>query len=291
MTGDGGARRRIRTGGGDLSVRVAGSGPPLLLLHGFPQTGAMWTPVAGRLAGAHTLVVPDLPGYGESDPPADVDAASKRAMAAGMVEAMDALGFGTFDVAGHDRGGRVAYRMALDHPARVRRLAVLDILPTSDYWAKMDRGFALAIYHWAFLAQPPPLPETLIGGAPEFWLDWTLKGWTAAKSLDCFAPEAMAEYRRNFADPARLTAMCDDYRAGATVDVEHDLASRAAGERIAAPTLALWGASGIARSASTPLDVWDGWCADLRGEAVEAGHFLPEENPEATADALARFFA
>ena len=286
-----GTRRRIDTGGGALAVSVAGGGPPLLLLHGFPQTRAMWEPVAARLADAHTLVVPDLPGYGESVPPEDVDAASKRAMAASIVEAMGALGYDSFDVAGHDRGGRVGYRMALDHPERVRRLAVLDILPTSDYWARMDRAFALKIYHWAFLAQPEPLPETLIGGAPDFWLEWTLKSWTASQSLDCFAAEAMAEYRANFSDPARLKALCDDYRAGATVDLEHDLASRAAGERIAAPTLVLWGASGIAQNAETPLAVWREWCDDVRGEAIPSGHFLPEENPDATGDALARFFA
>ena len=285
------SHRRIETRGGAVAASVAGDGPPLLLLHGFPQTRAMWAPMAATLATSHTLVVPDLPGYGGSDPPADVASASKRAMAARMVEAMAALGFETFDVAGHDRGGRVAYRMALDHPERVRRLAVLDILPTSDYWAKMDRRFALKIYHWAFLAQPEPLPETLIGGAPDFWLEWTLRSWTAAQSLDAFAPEAMAGYRGNFTDPVRLKAMCDDYRAGATIDLEHDLASRAAADRIAAPTLVLWGASGIAQSAETPLDVWTEWCADVRGEAIDSGHFLPEENPQATAAALARFFA
>ena len=282
--------RHIQTHGGTIAASVFGSGPPLLLLHGFPQTRAMWEPVAASLATSHTLVVPDLPGYGDSDAPADVEAASKRAMAASMVEAMGSLGFGSFDLAGHDRGGRVAYRMALDHPKHIKRLAVLDILPTSDYWAKMDRSFALKIYHWAFLAQPPPLPETLIGGAPDFWLDWTLKSWTVSQSLDCFAPEAMAAYRRNFTDPVRLKAMCDDYRAGATIDLDHDLASRAANERITAPTLVLWGASGIAQSAQTPLDVWGDWCTDLRGEAIPSGHFLPEENPAETGAALARFF-
>ena len=282
--------RHVETRGGTIAASVTGSGPPLLLLHGFPQTRAMWEPVIGFLANTHTLVVPDLPGYGDSDAPADVEAASKRAMAASLVEAMGTLGFDRFDLAGHDRGGRVAYRMALDHPAQVRRLAVLDILPTSDYWAKMDRSFALKIYHWAFLAQPPPLPETLIAGAPDFWLEWTLKSWTASQSLDSFSADAMATYRRNFTDPVRLRAMCDDYRAGATVDLDHDLASRAANRRIDAPTLVLWGSSGIAQSAQTPLDIWGEWCTDLRGEAIRSGHFLPEENPAQTGAALARFF-
>ncbi len=282
--------RHIDTRGGMIAASVLGSGPPLLLLHGFPQTRAMWEPVAASLAASHTLVVPDLPGYGDSDAPADVEAASKRAMAASMIEAMNALGFDSFDLAGHDRGGRVAYRMALDHPERVKRLAVLDILPTYDYWAKMDRAFALKIYHWAFLAQPYPLPETLIGGEPDFWLEWTLKSWTASQSLDCYAAEAMATYRKNFTDPVRLKAMCDDYRAGATIDLDHDLASRAANQRIIAPTLVLWGANGIAQNAHTPLDVWGDWCNDLRGEAIQSGHFLPEENSAETGAALSRFF-
>jgi len=280
----------VQTRGGTVAVSVLGNGPPLLLLHGFPQTRLMWEKVADLLADSHTLVIPDLPGYGDSDAPGNVEDASKRAMATRMVEMMDALGYTAFDVAGHDRGGRVAYRMALDHPQRVRRLAVLDILPTSEYWARMDRAFALGIYHWTFLAQPAPLPETMIGGAPDFWLEWTLKTWTASQSLDCFGPEAMAQYRQGFHDPARLTAMCDDYRAGATVDVTHDLASRKAGDRIEAPTLCLWGASGIAQSAETPLDVWRIWCRDVQGEAIRSGHFLPEENPADTGAALARFF-
>lgn len=291
MTADLAAYRRIGTAGGSLAVSVMGEGPPLLLLHGFPQSRMMWGAVAPMLAARHTLVIPDLPGYGDSDPPADTAAASKRAMAERMVEAMAALGHETFDVAGHDRGGRVAYRMALDHPARVRRLAVLDILPTSDYWAKMDRAFGLKIYHWAFLAQPAPLPETLIGGAADFWLDWTLRSWTASGTLDAFDAAAMDHYRGNFHDPARLKAMCDDYRAGAGIDVEHDLSDRATGRRIEAPTLVLWGAGGIAQSAETPLDAWRGWASDVAGGPVAAGHFLPEENPADTGAALARFFA
>lgn len=278
------------TTGGTVAASIGGNGPPLLLLHGFPQTRMMWGPLIHTLAERHTLIVPDLPGYGDSTAPRGVEAASKRAMAGQMVEVMTALGHDRFDVAGHDRGGRVAYRMALDHPGSVARLAVLDILPTSDYWAKMDRAFALKIYHWAFLAQPAPFPETLIGAAPDAFLETTLKSWTAAQSLDAFAPDAMASYRRNFTDPARLKAMCDDYRAGAGIDVEHDLASRAAGERITAPTLALWGASGIAQSAETPLDIWRDWCEDVQGEPITSGHFLPEENPADTAAALLAFF-
>ena len=282
---------RVRTRAGALAYRAEGEGHPLLLLHGFPQTRVMWGPVWSRLLPGRKLLAFDLPGYGDSDPPASMGEASKRAMAAALVEAMEALGHGSFDVAGHDRGGRVAYRMALDHPGRVTRLAVLDILPTSDYWARMDRAFALKIYHWAFLAQPHPLPETLIGATPDYWLEWTLRSWTAAGTLDCFDEEALDHYRRNFHDPARLKAMCDDYRAGAGPDVEHDLASRAAGERIAAPTLALWGETGIAQGERGPRDVWGEWCAAVEGRAIRAGHFLPEENPGDTAAALDAFFA
>lgn len=285
------ACRRIETTGGTLAVSVLGSGPPLLLLHGFPQSRMMWRRMAEGLCDRHTLIIPDLPGYGESDPPESVDAASKRNMATACVEVMRALGHERFDVAGHDRGGRVAYRMALDHPERIARIAVLDILPTSDYWAKMDRDFGCKIYHWTFLAQPYPLPETLIGGAADFWMEWTLKSWTAAGSLAAFEVEALAHYRGNFHDPARLKAMCDDYRAGAGVDVAHDLADRAAGQRITAPLLVLWGATGIAQSAQTPLETWREWGLDVRGEAIEAGHFLPEENPAATLAALTRFFS
>ncbi len=250
----------------------------------------MWDPVAVALAAQHTLIIPDLPGYGLSDTPVSVDSASKRQMAVQMIEMMRALGHERFDLAGHDRGGRVAYRLALDHPENVHRLAILDILPTSEYWAKMDRAFALKIYHWAFLAQPYPFPETMITAAPAHFLETTLSSWTRTQSLDCFAADALAEYRRNFSDHSILKAMCDDYRAGASIDVEHDLADRAAGRKITAPTLVLWGATGIAANASTPLDVWHDWATDVRGAPIESGHFIPEENPSATAEALNRFF-
>jgi haloacetate dehalogenase len=281
----------VETSGGRITVSTGGSGPPLLLLHGFPQTRMMWAPVIDALSRHHALVLPDLPGYGDSDPPLDVAAASKRAMGNQMIEVMRALGHDRFDVAGHDRGGRVAYRMALDHPQAVKRLALLDILPTSEYWARMDRAFAIKIYHWAFLAQPAPFPETLIGAAPDAFLETTLKSWTATRSLDCFATDAMAAYRANFTDAARLKAMCDDYRAGADIDVTHDLADREANRRITAETLILWGASGIAQSAHTPLDTWRDWCENVEGHPIESGHFIPEENPSATIDALGTFFS
>jgi len=233
----------------------------------------------------------DLPGYGKSSPPANPESASKREMANRICEAMSTLGHERFDVAGHDRGGRVAYRMAFDHPDRVARLAVLDILPTSEYWARINHAFAMAIYHWPFLAQPEPLPETLIGGAPDYYIKHTLASWTAAKDLRAFEADALETYCAQARDPRTLKAMCDDYRAGEAVDVTHDNADKAAGKKISCPTLALWGGAGIAAGAATPLDTWRAWCEDVRGEAIESGHFIPEENPEATIKALDAFFS
>lgn len=281
---------RIATASGDVALTVIGTGSPLLLLHGFPQSRAMWEPVVEALSTGRQLVIPDLPGYGESAPPAGPESATKRATATKMIEVMKTLGHDRFDIAGHDRGGRVAYRMALDHPKVVQRLAVLDILPTSEYWAKMDRAFALKIYHWPFLAQPHPFPETLIGAAPDFFIDEKLMSWTACKTLAPFAAEALEGYRLNARDPLRLKAMCDDYRAGASFDVEHDEADRRAGRKIEPSTLIIWGGAGIAQSAATPLDTWTSWCDDLRGVAVPSGHFPCEECPEETAAALNSFF-
>lgn len=287
--------RMLPTAGGDLYAQIGGpeeggGSLPLVLLHGFPQNNLMWTRVAGSLSRTRRIVALDLPGYGGSfltDSPAS---ASKREMAIRVCEAMAALGHDRFDVAGHDRGGRVAYRMALDSPQRVGRLAVLDILPTTEYWRRMNHRFAMAIYHWPFLAQPYPLPETLIGGAPEYYVRHTLASWTAAKSLSAFEDDAIESYCAQARDPARLKAMCDDYRAGESIDPQHDEDDREAGRRISCPTLVLWGGAGIAAGAATPLETWQGWCEDVRGAAIDAGHFIPEENPEATIEALDRFF-
>jgi haloacetate dehalogenase len=192
---------------------------------------------------------------------------------------------------GHDRGGRVSYRLALDHPGALSRLAVLDILPTYDYWAKMDRLYALKIYHWAFLAQPFPLPETLIGGNPDFFLRQKMASWTKAKDLSAIDPRALEHYLSTFRDPSRVHAMCEDYRAGADADFEHDKADRDAGNKIAIPMLALWGDAGIARAAATPLDAWKTWATNVIGMPIDAGHFLCEEAADATAKAMKEFFA
>src|SRR5579872_1849649 len=226
------ASKWINTQSGRIFARVGGEGPPLLLLHGFSETHVMWHRVAPQLADRFTLIIADLPGYGWSDmPESDKDHTpyTKRAMAQTMIEAMEQLGHVHFALAGHDRGGRVAYRLALDHPGRLSRLAVLDILPTYDYWARLDRLYALKIYHWTFLAQPHPLPETLIGGNPDFFLRFKMASQTKSKNLDAIDPRALEHYLAAFRDPSRVHAMCEDYRAGAYADFEIDKADRDAG--------------------------------------------------------------
>lgn len=267
-----------------ICVRHAGSGPPVLLLHGHPQTHAMWHLTAPALAAQHRVVCADLRGYGDSGKPAaapDHESYSKRAMARDMVAVMRALGHEAFAVVGHDRGGRVAYRMALDHPERVRGLAVLDIVPTSEHFRRADMAFGLGYWHWFFLAQPFDLPERVIGANPE--------GFYFHRGREFFAAEAMAEYRRCYSDPATIHAMCEDYRAGATFDFALDEADRTAGRRIACPLLALWGAKGDVGRWYDVLEVWRGWADEVAGAALDCGHYLPEEAPEAVLAALRPF--
>jgi haloacetate dehalogenase len=283
----------INTSSGRIFARVGGKGPPLLLLHGFSETNVMWHRVAPQLADKFTLIIADLPGYGWSDM-ADSDAQhlpySKGAMAKAMVEAMEQLGHVHFALAGHDRGGRVSYRLALDHPGRLSKLAVLDILPTYNYWERMNRAYALKIWHWTFLAQPAPLPETLIAGQGEFFLRFKMASQTKSKTLDAIDPRALDHYIAPFRDPARIHAMCEDYRAGAYVDYELDKADFEAGNKITVPMLALWGNAGIAQAAATPLEIWKQWATHVEGMPVDSGHFLTEENPDVTAKALRAFF-
>jgi haloacetate dehalogenase len=288
---DGFGEHLIAAGDAGIFARTGGSGPPLLLLHGFPQNHVMWHLVAPRLASSFSLVVPDLRGYGDSTGPAPDERHrnySKRVMAVDMAIAMGALGHDRFFVAGHDRGARVGYRLALDRPECVARLAVLDILPTFDVWAQMSMKAALSSYHWPFLAQPAPLPERLIGHDPDFYLHHLLERWAGrAHALDS---AAVAEYERHFRKPSVIEAACEDYRAGASVDLEDDRADRENGRRIQCPTLVLWGRRYLSAKARSALDVWKPWADDVREVAIDCGHFLAEEEPAACADALRNFF-
>jgi haloacetate dehalogenase len=284
----------IDTSAGKIFARAGGIGPPLMLLHGYAQTNVMWHKVADELAKHFALVIPDLPGYGWSSvPDAGPDHApyTKRAMAAAMIDVMEALGHARFSLAGHDRGGRVAYRLALDHPGRLIRLATLDIVPTYAMWHDLDARLAYRIWHWTFLALPAPGPEDMIGRDPVAFWDWKTAPGTKVKSLAPFDPRALAHYRAFFSDPLRIHATCKDYRAGRTSDLADDEADRAAGRKIACPMLALWGASGIPSETRSPLDTWREWANDVRGFAIDCGHYLPEENPQATTTALIDFFA
>ena len=238
-----------------------------------------------------TVVIPDLRGYGASSAPESHrgESYTKRVMSEDLIALMTALGFRRFRLAGHDRGARVAYRLALDHPERIEKLATLDIVPTGEMWRTMDSSRAMKVYHWMFLAQPEPLPEMLIARAAEAYIDHTLASWTETKSLDCFGL-ALAAYRAAIADPKRIHAMCEDYRAGATHDRAADEADLAAGRKIEPPLLALWGEAGIPAAGESPLDVWRRWAVDVRGLGIPGGHFLPEKSPEATLRALVDFF-
>ncbi|HEX2182435.1 MAG TPA: alpha/beta hydrolase [Rubrobacteraceae bacterium] len=289
------ATSEIQTGETTISVRSCGSGTPLLLLHGFPQTHLMWRSVAPLLARRFSVVCADLRGYGRSGcPPSAPDHApyAKRALARDMVAVMERLGFGRFSVAGHDRGGRVAYRMALDHPDRVERLAVLDVLPTETVWARADARFALAFWPWTLLAQPGPLPERVLAAVPEAIVDAALGRWGSPSTA--FPPDVRAAYVQALREPGHAHAICEEYRAAATIDREHDEADRASGRRIVCPLLALWSARGPLdtwyEEEGGPLSIWRAWGDDVRGRALSAGHFFPEEVPERTADALSSFF-
>src|SRR5919202_518801 len=276
---------KIDTGEAVIRVRYGGSGPPLLLLHGHPQTHAMWYKIAPRLAESFTVVATDLRGYGGSSKPAgwsDHSGYSKRAMAADQVEVMEALGFDSFAVVGHDRGGRAAHRMALDYQERITKLAVLDIVPTHWVFATADKELATAYYHWFFLIQPYDLPERLIGADPDYFLGKKLGGW--GTGIEMFVPEAYTEYERCFSDPKTIHASCEDYRAAATIDLEHDEADR--DQRVECPLLALWGEKGVVERLYEVLEVWCEYARNAWGRTLPCGHYLAEERPGETVGEL-----
>ncbi len=286
------SERRFKTDGAEIHARIGGNGPPLLALHGFPQTHVCWHKIAPELARHFTLVLPDLRGYGSSRGPAadpDHKGYSKRVMAHDFVTIMESLGHRRFRVLSHDRGARVGYRMALDHAERVERLVTLDIVTTYDAWADINRENAVGRFHWSFLARPAPFPETVIGSNPGYMLDYMLAEWTQAKDLSAFDPGALAHYRHAFAKPEVIHASCEDYRAGATIDPELDAEDKAAGRTIEMPMLALWGALRKSGFVNKPLENWRPWCPHVKGGPIESGHFLPEEAPEATLAAIVPF--
>ena len=291
---EGFTQSRVACGEVELSVHRGGTGEPLILLHGYPQNHHCWEHVAPEFAKEFDVIVPDLRGYGDSDAPADDGGHtvySKRQMAQDIVALMNALGLPSAHILGHDRGARVSYRLALDHPARVRRLGIIEIVPTGDFWASWNADLAMKAYHWTFLAQPYPVPENLIGADPDAYFRWSLAAWTRAKSLSAFSVGALGSYLAQSKDPAHLHAMCADYRAGATFDRALDEADRAAGRKIAAPVYFLWSDIGFPAQTADPLDLWRAWADDVQGNSCTgAGHFVMEENPQAVLDAFLPFF-
>jgi haloacetate dehalogenase len=282
-------RKRIKTAGAEIQVAVAGKGPPLLLIHGNPLTLVSWHKVAPSLAQAFTVVATDLRGYGDSSkPPGGEDHAGYtfRAMANDNVEVMRSLGFPTFAVAGHDRGARAAFRMALDHPDVARRLAVLDIVPTHHLLTNISLGWGLESYHWFFLAQKEPYPERLICADLDYYIRYKLN--KRGVGLEIFTPEAMAEYIR-CTTPEQIHAVCEDYRATVTLDFEMDKADYGK-RKITCPTLALWGSNSHVGRHFKPLEAWAEWCTDLEGWAIPTGHYPAEHRPDLVYEAFFQFF-
>ena len=282
-------RLRIETTGAEINLVHGGSGPPLLLLHGYPQTHFMWHAVAPELAEQFHVVCPDLRGYGDSSKPpstADHTPYSKRAMASDLAQIMAALGYGRFLLAGHDRGARVAHRLALDYPDKVGKICVMDIVPTYHMFKTTDQAFATGYYHWFFLIQPYDLPEHLIGCDPDYFLAKKLGQWSAPGAG--FAEQALAEYLRCFRYPATIHASCEDYRAAASIDLEHDEADL--NRKIQCPLLALWGNKGFVHRTYDVLNVWRAWAQQVEGRPLDCGHFLPEEAPASVCSEMLKFF-
>jgi haloacetate dehalogenase len=283
-------RHDIETGDGRIACFVGGNGPPLLLLHGYPQTHMAWHRIAPVLAQSYTVVATDLRGYGDSRGPQQGPASdySKRTMARDQVAVMDRLGFGRFAVIGHDRGARVGYRLVLDHPGRINAYVSLTVIPSSEVWARADKAFALGAYHWFMFAQPYDLPERLLAADPDYFLDWTLRKMT--KAPEALSDKAIRSYRDAFRRVEVRHAMMQDYRAAATVDHEHDLDDRNAGRRLDCPVLVLW-EEGRFDGKTDPLQIWREWAEQADGHAIPGGHLQAEEQPEAVLDAVLPFLA
>jgi haloacetate dehalogenase len=281
----------IQVGDNTIFIRRYGSGAPLLMVHGFPRTSLMWRHVAPQLASNHTVICVDLRGYGRSGVPESTEdhaPYTKRAMANELVALMDKLGFAKFDLVGHDRGGRVSYRLTLDHPERVQRLAVFDVIPISEAWALADTKFAMTYWPWSLLSQNAPLPEKYLLGAPDAVFDNPFGGGS-------FGPEVKAEYVAMYRDPTRVHAICEEYRAAADLDIEHDKADQKESRRITCPMLHLWAAGGpldtFYGQEGGPLGIWRRWANNVQGQAIKGGHFFPEENPTETTELLKSFLS
>jgi haloacetate dehalogenase len=271
---------QVKVSGNTIFLRRYGKGPAILLVHGFPRTSLMWRFLAPKLAANHTVICVDLRAYGRSGIPTSTDdhaPYSKRAMAKELVDVMDKLGFPTFTLIGHDRGGRVSYRLALDHPKNVERLAVFDVIPVSEAWSRSDARFAQTYWPWILLSQKASLPESYLLGAPKAVFDNPF-------GHGSFGTEILDEYVSTYRDPARVHGICEEYRAAATIDVEHDRADKEASRRIECPMLHLWAEGG-------PLAIWRQWAPWVRGQAMKGGHFFPEENPDDTAVLVRQFLS
>jgi len=282
--------QRVDVNGVQIQVRVGGSGPPLLLLHGHPQTHAIWHKVAPTLAKSHTLVMTDLRGYGDSSKPAgtaDHSNYSKRALALDQVQVMQQLGFDSFDVLAHDRGARVAHRLALDHPASVKRMILLDVAPTLAMYAQTTDAFARAYWHWFFLIQPAPLPERLMEADPAAYVREVMGRRSAG--LAPFDPRALVEYSRCLALPGAAHGICEDYRASASIALEHDRIDLLAGTRLKQPLLVLWGEQGVVHKCFKPLTEWQKVANAVSGEALPCGHYIAEEAPDVLIDRVSSF--
>ena len=282
---------QLRVNGVEINTVIGGRGPPLLLLHGYPQSHLIWHRVVDELATRFTVVATDLRGYGASEKPVglpDHSNYSKREMARDQVAVMRKLGFESFNLCGHDRGARVSYRLAVDYPEAVQRLMLLDISPTLAMYEQTTMEFARAYWWWFFLIQPTPFPESMIAAAPETYLQKKI-GWGHA-GMSAFTPETYAAYLSYVSDPATMHAMCEDYRAAASIDLEHDRADREAGKKIACPVYVIWGEHGVINSCFQPIADWQRVADDVRGRTLQCGHYIPEEVPEELLLEMREFF-
>ena len=283
----------VETNGIKIAVHTGGRGPCLVLLHGFPQNHMCWSKIATALSRSYRCLIPDLRGYGESDAPKDTapyQGYSKRNMAIDITGMLDAFGIEKASIVGHDRGARVAYRLALDSPHRVDRIVILEVVPTGELWRCWNAELAYNAYHWTFLAQPAPLPERMISADPVAYMDWTLASWTLSRSLEPFSRAALDSYRLQAKDPNRIAAMCSDYRAGAGIDRAIDEEDRKVGRKIAAPLHFIWSESGFPNQTGDPMGIWQSMCEQLTGESIpDCGHFIIEENPHGLLPKITKF--